>query len=204
MAVDAERTENLMAGLEQRLPPPSVPATYWLALIVVCAAMVVLPAVYVSIVVAAASAVLWWAVHGLDLLTHGSLGSLKIRVFLYLAPLVAGSSLPVFLVKPLFSREARSSTVSALDSHGQPVLFAFLKRLASAVGAPVPERVTFDCEVNAGAEGPLDPEIPPSPPWRASTSSARARSRSATPRRCSRRAARRRSCATTRFAAWSR
>src|SRR5512143_1670590 len=86
VAVDAGHKESLLAGLEQRLPQPSLPIAYWLALIVVSAAMVVLPAVYVSIAVAAAVAVVWWAVHGLGLLTHGSLGSLKIRVFLYLAP----------------------------------------------------------------------------------------------------------------------
>jgi putative intracellular protease/amidase len=62
--------------------------------------MVLLPLLYVSIITARAAAVLWWAVHGLALLTHGSLGSLKIRLFLHLAPLVGGGSLPVFLVKP--------------------------------------------------------------------------------------------------------
>jgi hypothetical protein len=76
--------------------------------------------------------VLWWAVHGLALLTHGSLGSLKIRLFLHLAPLVGGGSLPVFLAKPLSSRTRASSNDVEVDPRSQPLLFAFPKRLAAA------------------------------------------------------------------------
>jgi hypothetical protein len=89
------------AALDERATaPPPVPPPYLLGLLLVGVAMVLLPLLYVSIITARAAAVLWWAVHGLALLTHGSLGSLKIRLFLYLAPLVGGGSLPVFLVKP--------------------------------------------------------------------------------------------------------
>ncbi len=151
MPAVAEHNENLLAGLEGRLPQPSLPLAYLLGLLVVSAAMIVLPVLYVSIIVAAAAVVLWWAVHGLDLLTHGSLGSLKIRLFLYLAPLIGGGSLPLFLIKPLFSRTATSSNDTYVDRRSQPLLFAFVKRLAAVVGAPVPDRVTVDCEVNAGA-----------------------------------------------------
>jgi Zn-dependent protease with chaperone function len=142
---------ELLAGLEGRLPQPPVPLAYLLGLVVVSFAMVLLPLLYVLIIVAAAAAVLWWALHGLDLLTHGTLGSLKIRLFLYLAPLVGGGSVPVFLIKPLFSRTSTSPGDATVDPRNQPLLFAFVKRLAAVVGAPVPDRVILDCEVNAGA-----------------------------------------------------
>src|SRR5262245_23974850 len=124
-----EREEPLLAGLDGRLPPPSIPVAYSLGLLVVSAAMIVLPLLYLAIVAASGWAVLWWAVHGLGLLTHGSIGSLKIRLFAYAAPLVAGASVPVFFVKPLFSRTAVSSDGVYLAPRDEPLLFAFLERL---------------------------------------------------------------------------
>jgi Zn-dependent protease with chaperone function len=143
--------DPLLAGLEGRLPRPPLPLAYSLGLVVVSAAMIVLPLLYLAIIAASAWAVLWWAVHGLDLLTHGSLGSLKVRLLAYVAPLVAGGAVPVFFVKPLFSRRAVPSEEIYLGRRDQPLLFAFVERLASVVGAPAPDRVAVDCQVNAGA-----------------------------------------------------
>jgi Zn-dependent protease with chaperone function len=143
--------ENLLAGLRGRLTPPSLPFAYSIGLGVVSVAMVLLPLLYMAIVAASAAGVLWWAVHGLGLLMHGSMGSLKIRLFLYLAPLVGGGALPIFLVKPLCARTATPSSDLTIERRDQPLLIAFVERLAAVVGAPVPHRVVIDCNVNAGA-----------------------------------------------------
>ena len=146
-----DANERLLAGLEGRLPRAALPLAYSLGLAVVSAAMVVLPLLYVAIIVASAWAVLWWAVHGLDLLTQGSVGSLKIRLFAFVAPLLAGGAVPVFLLKPLLSRRTAAAEGIELGRREQPLFFEFIERLASVVGAPVPDRVAIDCRVNAGA-----------------------------------------------------
>jgi len=143
--------EDLLAGLAGRLPRPRLPPAYALGLATVSATMIVLPMIYVAIVLTAAAAVVWWAVEGLGILASGSVGTIKIRLFLYLAPLLAGGSLAVFLVKPLFSRVRRLSDDLCISRRDQPLFIAFIERLAAFVGAPIPDRVVIDCQVNAGA-----------------------------------------------------
>jgi Zn-dependent protease with chaperone function len=154
MSSAASRTHEPWAGLEGRLPRPSLPLSYALGLLVVSAAMVVLPLLYLAIIAASGWATVWWAVHGFESVmrgVQGSLGTAKVRLFVYLAPLVAGAAVPVFLLKPLFSRRTAPPGDLYLERRDQPRLFAFVERLAAAVGAPVPDRVAIDCQVNAGA-----------------------------------------------------
>lgn len=147
----ARQDEQLLAGLQGRLPPPSLPLAYSLGMLLVSAAMIVLPLLYLGLVAASAWAVVWWAGHGFELLLRGSVASLKIRLFAYAAPLVAGGAVPIFLIKPLFARATAPAADLYLERREQPLLFAFVERLARVVGAPVPDRVAIDCQVNAGA-----------------------------------------------------
>jgi Zn-dependent protease with chaperone function len=143
--------EPLLAGLEGRLAPAPLPLPYALGLVVVSVAMVVLPLVYLALVAASASAAVSWAVGGLEMLTQGSLSSLRFRLVLYVVPLAALGAIPVFLVKPLFTRKPAQSEELLLERRNEPLFFAFIERLAAVVGAPVPDRVAIDCSVNAGA-----------------------------------------------------
>src|SRR5262245_2666447 len=152
--VAAESSREPWAGLEGRLPRSPLPLAYSLGLLVVSAAMIVLPLLYVALIAASGWATVWWAVHGFQSVMggmQGSLGSAKIRLFVYLAPLLAGAAVPVFLLKPLLSRPASPPGDRYLERRDQPRLFAFVERLAAVVGAPVPDRLAIDCQVNAGA-----------------------------------------------------
>jgi Zn-dependent protease with chaperone function len=146
--------QPLWAGLDGRLPRPAVPFAYALGLLFVSAAMVVLPLLYAAVVVLSGWAVVWWATHGFAWLmtgVQGSLATVKIRLFVYVVPLLAGGAVPVFLLKPFFSRRRAPPAGLTLDRRQQPELFAFVERLAAVVGAPAPDVIGIDCQVNAGA-----------------------------------------------------
>lgn len=145
------RDEAWLAALGGRLPAPRLPPAYFLGLVLVSTAMVVLPLLYLALVAASAWLAIWWAGHGFDLLMHGSLASAHLRFGLFVVPLVAAGAVPVFLVKPLFAPRVPPPADLQLERRDQPGIFAFVERLAGLVGAPVPDRIVVDCQVNAGA-----------------------------------------------------
>jgi len=65
--------------------------------------------------------------------------------------LIAGAILVFFMVKPLLARPAKMGRGRVLEHGAEPVLFAFVSRIAQIVGAPEPQRIEVDCDVNASA-----------------------------------------------------
>ena len=67
--------------------------------------------------------------------------------------------LVLFMVKPLFARRVRGAQPLALNPAVEPTLFAFIARICESVGAPMPQRIDLDCQLNASAgfrHGPLN------------------------------------------------
>lgn len=120
-------------------------------LMVVAGAMVLLPIVYVGMVAATAYGVYYHATHSGALLLSGSGGGMRARLFVYLAPLVIGAILVVFMIKPLFAREPKRRKRVSLVRANDPRLFEFVDRICEMVGSPKPRRIDVDCQVNASA-----------------------------------------------------
>src|SRR5262249_38928970 len=55
------------------------------------------------------------------------------------------------MVKPLLARSPKTGGGRTLQIGREPVLFAFVTRIARAVHAPEPKRIRVDCDVNASA-----------------------------------------------------
>jgi Zn-dependent protease with chaperone function len=92
--------------------------------------------------------------HHLWLLTGGSgggRGESKLRLAAYLAPIVVGVLMILFMIKPLFARPAREPNPLKLEPNHEPRLFEFVRQLCDAVRAPVPREIRVDCDVNASA-----------------------------------------------------
>ncbi len=62
-----------------------------------------------------------------------------------------GLLLVAFLLKPLLSRAIRPDPKRALAKSEAPLLFILVRKIAEAAGAPVPDRIEIDCDVNASA-----------------------------------------------------
>jgi len=132
-----------------RLPANRTGPFYWSGLVVVTIAMVLLPVLYCALIVLAGLAVYYHAVYN-AVIWSGS-GGWQVKFILYFGPLAAGLAVVFFMVKPLLASPARPPANVTLDPQEEPGLFAFVRHLAAAVGAPNPKRIDVDCEVNASA-----------------------------------------------------
>lgn len=148
----APSAEDLLAALDQPLAPVRVSILYRLGLLLVAAAMVLLPIVYLALIAGLGWLVYLHAVHGVVILDgRGGGRVMLLKLTIYLAPLVAGVVAVLFMLKPLLARAQRPPDTLEVTSEDQPLLFQFVEHLTSAVGAPMPRDVRVDCEVNASA-----------------------------------------------------
>src|SRR5215475_13234893 len=98
---------NRRAPVADTLPWPQIERTppsvlYAVALVVVAAAMVLLPVIYAALIACAAYATYWHLTNDTWIL-DGS-GSVLVNVLAYFGPAVAAAILLFFMVKPFFAR----------------------------------------------------------------------------------------------------
>lgn len=144
--------QQILASFSGNISPVRVSFGYGLALMLVAVLMVLLPLIYLGIVGSVSWLWWWYAVHGLDLVGsgHGRNAS-KGVLLMYIGPLVIGGILVLFMFKPIFARAPKGARPLSVDERRDPFLFAFVRRLCTAVGAPEPRRIDITCDVNASA-----------------------------------------------------
>ncbi|MBN2296014.1 MAG: M48 family metalloprotease [Pirellulales bacterium] len=142
---------DVLGAFEGKIEPVKVPLGYRLGILLVAVVMVILPLIYLAIIAAVAYGVYYHTVNHTGMLAAGS-GRWKLMVFVaYLAPMIVGGILVVFMFKPLFSRPPKRGKPFSLTRREEPLVFAFVERICQAVRAPIPKRVDVDCQVNASA-----------------------------------------------------
>ncbi len=150
---------DVIRAVDGSIQPVRVPVTYRIGILLVLIVMVLLPLIYLGLIGAAGYAVYWHAVSHTGLLT-AELGvtsgrnAARARAFaalLYVAPMVVGGILVLFMLKPLLSRPSQQRKPRTLSRGKEPLLFAFVDRLCDAVHAPRPKRINVDLQVNASA-----------------------------------------------------
>jgi Zn-dependent protease with chaperone function len=124
---------------------------YSAGLAIVAFAMVLLPALYLALIALTTWGVFWHLTNNTWIFSGGSGRGGFVRLILYLGPAVAGGILVFFMIKPFFAKKAKGPEPIALDPAKEPLLFAFVRRICTLVGAPPPSRVDVDCQVNASA-----------------------------------------------------
>jgi len=145
----ADLMTTILAGFDGEFSPAVRRLGYRLGLIFVSMAMVVLPLLYLSLIAGLIYLLYWHATANFGPLM--SMHSTRAVVFLYAGPLIAGAILVFFMIKPLLARSAKTGRGRVLDEGAEPVLFAFVSRIAQIVRAPEPQRIEVDCDVNASA-----------------------------------------------------
>jgi len=149
-SAEAQAILNQLVG---HVEPVRSPWGYKASILLVAFVMVLLPLAYVGLIVGVCYLLYLHAVHDTSMLSvkHTS-GNSEVYLFLlYMAPLLAGAGLILFMIKPLFARPQRRDKPRSLTRQGEPLLFAFIDRLCTVVGAPRPNRIDVDCQLNAGA-----------------------------------------------------
>lgn len=142
---------QIAAAFQGRVPRTRVSILYQLGLVVVAITMVILPVIYFALIGAAGWGVYWWATHGTFLFSHTSGRGTVLAFLLYITPLIAGVIVVFFMFKPLLARRAPAAQPLALSPTAEPVLFALVRCICDAVGAPFPKRIDVDCQLNASA-----------------------------------------------------
>ena len=139
----------------------SVPVSggYRFGIVLVSFFMVMLPLIYLALIGAVGWAVWYHAVNHTGMISAASgVGSgrnagraVVLASLAYLAPIVAGAGLVLFMIKPLFSKPATDAGRRTLKPEDEPLLFEFVDRICKAVNSPRPQRIDIDCNINASA-----------------------------------------------------
>lgn len=146
--------EEVVAAFKGSVPKRPVSFGYRLHLMLVAVAMALLPVMYIAFVAVVAFALVFYTGFIMpSLVTHVPRGRAAV-VFLGLiiAPVIAGATMVLFLIKPLFFRIRDERRRRSLTRSAQPVLFELVDRICEATGAPVPQRIDVDYQVNASAQ----------------------------------------------------
>jgi Zn-dependent protease with chaperone function len=144
-----EEAEDVLQAIEGTIRRPRMSLVYLFGLSIVAIVMLALPIIYLAIIALVGYGVYYHAVYNAALLQ--GVGGARARLLLYVAPLVIGAILVVFMIKPLFARRSRVMPGLTLSAENEPVLAAYVAKLCKVVGAPVPREILVDCDVNASA-----------------------------------------------------
>jgi Zn-dependent protease with chaperone function len=139
----------IMQAFQGHLPRVPVSPLYNLGLILVAFAMLLLPLIYLGLITGVAYLLYYHATESIELFQNFS--SSRAALFTYLAPMVVGVLLVLFMIKPIFVRRASPMKQSKIERQDEPLLFAFVERLCNRVGAPMPREIHLDINVNASA-----------------------------------------------------
>ncbi len=151
LPAEYRRHFDLLAKLDEPIPHRSVSFGYRLGIAVVAVLMVLLPLVYLAIIGLVAYVVYYHTVHHVGMLTAVRGRGVILAWLAYATPIIAGVTVVLFMLKPLFSRSEERESNLVLNPDDEPLLFEFVARICRAIRAPVPREIVLDNTPNASA-----------------------------------------------------
>lgn len=143
---------EILAAFQGEIEPVRPTLLYSLWLMIVAGFMVLLPLIYVGLIGLVIAALVYHALHDVSILQNAQgRGAVKFAMLVYLVPLISGTVIVAFLLKPLFAKAPKPDSRRVLDPEMEPLLYAFIDGICTSVGAPRPERIEVDNQVNAAA-----------------------------------------------------
>ncbi len=147
-----ELQTTILRGLEGQIDDVELTSDYRFGMFLVACMMIAMVIVYLLMVVGAGLLAIWYIKFGIDSLHNAQpSGELVFLFLLYFIPLIVAAPILFALLRPLFGRFDRDERVRTLTRQSDPLLYAFVERIAVAVGAPMPSRINVDTDVNASA-----------------------------------------------------
>lgn len=141
--------QEILQAFQGEIRPVRRTLLYRFGIVFLSFIMLLLPALYLILIGGVAYLVFHHATTNLPRI--GQMRSYWALFFLYVGPLVIGSILLFFMIKPFLARRSRTVPLRSLEFGEEPLLFALVTRIARAVDAPEPKRIALDCQPNASA-----------------------------------------------------
>jgi Zn-dependent protease with chaperone function len=145
--ISKEKPFRFLGGI----PRASVSLSYRLGLLVASIVLLALPLIYLAMIAGVAYLIYLHATCDITIFDYMPLRGGFWALFLYVAPLIAGAVLLLFMIKPLFGKRPKPTVEFKVTRQEEPGLYALVEELCSVVGAPMPSEIILDTEVNAGA-----------------------------------------------------
>ena len=134
---------------------PTASLFYRFGLGVVAVTMLILPLFYLALTIAAGWAVYYFALHCVPAIWNWDIRFTKVAIvakfICMVTPLVVGSAIAFFMIKPIFSRRRRPPVSAVLNPKFEPRVAELIDDVCRLVGAPSPRRIELDCDINASA-----------------------------------------------------
>lgn len=143
--------EQVMAGFSGPIEKVRKTWLYRIGVFLVAGFVLILPVLYLALIALAGWGVYWHATENVGIASMGRGRARLFAVMMYGGPIVAGGIGVLFMLKPLFARSVQQGGIASLNRSGQPLLFEFVDRICTTVGAPKPSRIDVDFDVNASA-----------------------------------------------------
>ncbi|MCA8983084.1 MAG: M48 family metallopeptidase [Planctomycetaceae bacterium] len=141
---DPRVRQLLLESLEIELPKRRPSLAYFLSLMAVGLAMLLMPLLCLGLLSLLVYAI-WWNWTYTKNLPAGQLAFYNYFI------MVACAITLVFLVKPLIGRNGFRTRPVRLKREAEPFLYEYVEKVCLAVGAPPPTSIRVDCEANASA-----------------------------------------------------
>lgn len=147
--------EEIRQDFEGKVPRNFLNLAYQSTLFVVALLMLLLPLLYTALIVGVGYGLYYYVTEvmpGLiDTIPRGR--AAIIALIIYVSPLVIGSIMIIFMVKPLFFSlvPERANRQRSINRGGEPALFELVDRICEATRSPKPKRIDIDYQVNASA-----------------------------------------------------
>ena len=147
-----ELQAKILHGLEGQIDDVELTGDYRFGMFLVACVMIAMVMIYLLMILGAGLFIAWYVKFGLDALRNADPSGGAVFLFLlYFVPLIVAALTFFALVRPLFGRFDREERIRTLTRQSDPLLYAFVERVAVAVGAPMPSRIDVDTDVNASA-----------------------------------------------------
>ena len=145
-------SEELFSAFNGEITRTRVSILYQFGMLLAAAIMVLLPLIYLAMIAAAGWGIYYYG-NRFSFLLHGGGGARLwlLKFVAYAGPLFIGTILVVFMIKPLFARRPQRTNSLALNPAVEKTLFGFIAKICQLVGAPMPNRIDLDCQLNAAA-----------------------------------------------------
>ena len=143
--------ETLVRAFRGDVKKPAVAGGYQVWVTLTALVMVLLPLVYVGMIVLIAAGICYHLVWSAPLAREMADQAIVMSMILYILPVLVGSTLIVFMIKPLFAPPAKPTKRRVLTRQQEPLLFLFVDTICTKVGAPKPKEIYVATDVNAAA-----------------------------------------------------